>query len=88
MASKDYIFQISFFESKNIENDVKPNFKTQFLSIFNGTLNISNIPFSFQSLMDIVFSGLQGTELLVNLDNIVFYAYDKFFGIRGKTILQ
>ena len=58
--------------------DPKDSHKTAFSTPFGHyeldrmTFGLKNAPERFQRLMDIVLTGLQGTELFVYLDDIVF----------------
>ena len=76
--------------SHQIELDPKDRQKTAFSSL-NGhyeyvrmPMGLRNSPATFQHLMDQVLLGLQGTELLVHLDDIVIYA--KYLEDRGKKV--
>ena len=64
----------------HIPMDPKDLHKTAFSTLFRHyefdrmPFGLKNAPATFQRLMDIVLTGLQGTELFVYLDDIVLYA--------------
>ena len=58
------------------EDSHKTAFSTPFGHYEFGRMpfGLKNAPATFQRLMDLVLTGLQGTELFVYLDDIVLYA--------------
>ena len=52
-------------------------------------MGLHNAPATFQSLMDLVLSGLQGVELYVYLDDIIVFASDlEEYGKKFRRLIK